>query len=109
MRVEPNENLMDSRNLSEASRECLRNVYSRMSGVLSRPDMYDDPVEEVEALEYVMQYLWGFPLDKNLHSYWFQMEGCTCPEMDNEDVVGTPYRVYNGSCKWHGGKSVCTH
>ena len=101
----PNEALMESRNLPEHVRKQLRDVYSLMSAYLNRPDLYENPVEQIEALEYVMQWLWGFPLDKNYHGYWNKIKGCSCPSGDSEMTFGTPYRRIRTSCKWHGDLS----
>ena len=60
--------------------------------------------EDWEDNEYVLQELWGFPLDPNFHMFW-EMEGCTCPNVDNRDTWGTPYHYYNYDCPIHGAKN----
>ena len=51
--------------------------------------------------EYSLQELWGFPKDPNYHKFW-EMAGCTCPKMDNEDAYPTGYYIRVGDCPLHG-------
>ena len=60
--------------------------------------------EEWEENEYCLQAAWGFPLDLNYHMFW-EMEGCTCPKMDNRDSWGTMYHYYDYDCPLHGAKN----
>lgn len=56
--------------------------------------------EEWVSNEYKLQDLWGFERNPNFHKFW-EMEGCTCPKLDNEDEY--PYRNFvNTSCPIHG-------
>lgn len=52
--------------------------------------------------EYDLQDLWGFALNSNYHMFW-NMKGCTCPKIDNEEAWGTGYYVYSKDCPIHGG------
>jgi hypothetical protein len=58
-------------------------------------------VELWEQNEYRLQELWGFPKDPNYHRFW-EMAGCTCPKMDNEDAYPTGYYTRSGNCPLHG-------
>jgi len=53
------------------------------------------------ANEYALQVLWGFRKNKHLHRD-FNLPHCTCPKMDNEDALGTPYRWVTERCVYHG-------
>lgn len=55
----------------------------------------------VEQLEYHQQYLWGFPLNSNMHR-WFEVPKCACPKQDNIDRMGTNYKIYDYNCPVHG-------
>lgn len=57
--------------------------------------------EQVENTEYALQKIWKFKLDKNFHRYWFRIPKCQCPKVDNEERVGTEYRIISESCKIH--------
>lgn len=54
-----------------------------------------------DELEYHQQELWGFPQDENYHRF-FDFPGCTCPKMDNEDRLGTAFKIYQDDCPIHG-------
>lgn len=100
----PNKNLMKTQRITKEYEQVLIDTYKQLTMVLERPDLYDNPVEYIEALEYTLQVLWGFAPNKNYHSYWYYIKGCICPKMDNKDLMGTDQRWYNGSCEWHGSK-----
>lgn len=67
----------------------------------------DDPVAlkalaKIEtALEFHQQGLWGFPRNENMH-HWWRVPKCRCPQMDNAERYGTPYRIISGACPVHG-------
>jgi len=57
--------------------------------------------EKIEQIEFSLQTEWGFPLNKNFHT-WYNVPKCTCPKMDNEDNRGTDYRIISEDCPVHG-------
>lgn len=59
-------------------------------------------IERVEEIEFELQDLWEFGKDRNYHKYWYRLNGCTCPKMDNEDRFGTDLRSHAPDCPWHG-------
>lgn len=65
-----------------------------------RTDKYD-AVQLIEDVEYTLQSLWGFPRDRDYHNHWIDISGCTCPKLDNSELMGAPYRVINQECPWH--------
>jgi len=54
----------------------------------------------LELIEYELQRNWNFPLNKNFHKFW-NIPGCSCPKMDNEDAFPTGYYVHSDSCLIH--------
>ena len=100
----PNERLISKLDLPDHIQQTLTDIYKQLTLVLNRPDMYTNPVEHIEALEYTLQVLWQFTPDRNRHSYWYKINGCTCPKMDNNDMIGTGYRKISEDCKWHNGE-----
>ena len=102
----PNEYLMDKLDLPDHVRQTLVDTYKQLTLVLIRPDMYDNPVEYVEGLEYTLQVLWKFIPDRNRHSYWNKLRGCTCPKIDNDVMIGNPYRVISGDCPFHANQEA---
>lgn len=58
------------------------------------------PVQMIEDIEFILQMLWGFPIDANFHSHWIDIAGCKCPRLDNMERIGYG-RVINEACYWH--------
>lgn len=58
--------------------------------------------ELVERHEYLLQVLWGFPRDASRHTYWLVNPRCSCPKMDNNELVGTGTWWYDAGCPYHG-------
>jgi len=56
-----------------------------------------------DTLESEQQKLWNFDVNSNFHMFW-TFPGCSCPVMDNQDRIGTPYKVTVQSCIIHGVK-----
>ena len=62
------------------------------------------PAEAVRPyadLENALQEAWGFGANGNYHRWW-ELPGCTCPKIDNLEVVGCDISYYNMECKAHG-------
>lgn len=88
--------------LNDKDIEELAQVYVAMNDVLCNPEKYDDPVAKVTELEYDMQERWTFPRDAKFHRYQMYLKGCTCPKMDNAELVGyTEDRYSVSDCPWH--------
>ena len=98
--------LAEARGISKEDRNLIDVIHEELYEICEDPqkvlDKGFDPVLEIEKREYELQGLWGFDKSKDHHTWWLKIKGCTCPEMDNQDHFGTPYRVYNGNCPWHG-------
>ena len=59
-------------------------------------------VKLLQSLEFDMQRVWKFDPNANMHSWWFKAPHCKCPFMDNQDMLGTKYRVHVKDCPLHG-------
>lgn len=55
----------------------------------------------VEDLEYRLQDAWGFPRNRDYHSWWYRVPHCNCPQLDNYDYYGTPFRIFVETCPVH--------
>ena len=55
-------------------------------------------VQEVEDIEYDLQFFWRWPLDHNMHSWWFRSPGCKCDYYPNALLEG---RGISKHCKLH--------
>lgn len=107
MLLVPNKDLMQSRNIVGEHRKLLEDAYAKLNPLISNPEYYGDPdhvVEQVEALEHTIQYLWGFPFDRTFHRYWKEISGCICPKLDNRDPLYHGLRITDTTCKFHGTK-----
>ena len=50
-----------------------------------------------------LQSAWGFPVDDNWHPS-HRLSKCSCgATMDNNERLGTPYKIYKSDCPLHGG------
>jgi len=61
--------------------------------------------QQIEPLEFKMQELFGFKIDRNYHRWWRDCPKCTCPGMDNQDAFGTDFRYYDSNCIIHGNQT----
>ena len=99
------------RNGKEGNIKELENVYIEMYKIFEKMDNTNNPIElyflnqEIEQIEFKMQELWGFPIDRNMHRYWHECPKCTCPLYDNHEARGTQIRYYDPNCLIHGDKT----
>lgn len=57
--------------------------------------------QEWTRLNFLQQKLWGFPEDANFHPS-HRLSKCSCgATMDNDERIGTPYRVVVSGCPIH--------
>lgn len=56
--------------------------------------------QEWTRLNFLQQKLWGFPEDANFHPS-HRLPHCLCASMDNDERLGTPYRVVVRGCPIH--------
>lgn len=103
-----NMKLAEAKGLDKDTIVAIETVHNRLTQILNRPTYYGEPeeiVKIVEGIEYTLQLLWGFPLDRNFHKWWNRIKDCKCPMMDNDDMFGSEYRIYNSDCPYHGAKN----
>jgi hypothetical protein len=63
-------------------------------------------LERLTDLEFTLQDAWGFDRDKNYHTYWLKLSGCTCPKMDNRELIGIDWKWVSEDCLYHGENST---
>lgn len=96
--------LIVEQNISEQEEIALSVIHHRMAEFLNNPDRVDPELAQgiVTGFEYVLQAVWKFPLDNSYHRYGNNLNGCTCPQLDNLERVGrTNTRLVNPECKFH--------
>ena len=59
-------------------------------------------VGTLETIEFAMQKRWKFPQDKDYHTWWFRAPHCSCPKMDNADILYFGRRIIMEKCPLHG-------
>jgi hypothetical protein len=72
-------------------------------------DYFNTPQEAVEVItvsEYTLQRLWRFPENSDFHTWWLRLAKHRCPVMDNEERIGTPYKVIVCSCPYYGNNKA---
>lgn len=75
-------------------------------GMMIKDDkiFFDKVNFEIEELEFRAQKYWGFKIDRNYHTWWLNVPGCSCPYFDNMDRTGTDQRIINQRCVIHGNR-----
>jgi len=57
-----------------------------------------------EQIQFELQDAWGFPRNAHWHPS-HRLSLCSCPKIDNADMLGTPYSVRVNTCKLHNALS----
>lgn len=97
-----NEALADKQGLSDEEREALDGTYEALLYAFEHPEEFEDIERTVRDFEFQLQKLWKFPQDPKFHRYQQHIRGCTCPVMDNLELVGYDEHRYRISdCPWH--------
>lgn len=104
MRNYVNLQLARERGISEADLEKLNILHEELEEIVDDPELHDNPKERIEAIEYQLQRLWKFPEDRDFHTHWSRLKGCTCDSrsMDNMELRGAGVRAIEPHCPWHG-------
>jgi hypothetical protein len=103
--VHYNVEFADKQGISAVDRQRLDQKYEELFSVLNNPENWNAPVAQVKKIEYDLQYLWKLPQDPKWHRYQIDIKGCTCPRMDNAELVGfSDDRYIRSDCPWHWPK-----
>lgn len=97
-----NEKLADEQGLSAEERVALDGTYEALEYAFQNPEVFDSVENVVRELEFNLQALWKFPQNPKFHRYQQHIKGCTCPVMDNRELVGyDEHRYRMSNCPWH--------
>ena len=58
-------------------------------------------VPVIEKLEFEMQKVWKFKVDRNYHTWWYQVPHCNCPKGGNFLLFGKSKRLISTDCPVH--------
>lgn len=86
--------------MTEQEQDAVRALHSVLAQTKAHPELHADPVQLIEDIEFTLQGLWKFERNKDFHTHWIEIKGCTCPKFDNRDHWGTG-RIVISDCKWH--------
>lgn len=102
-----NQSLVKQQKVSEDNQLKLCEYYDLLDDTILKANKSDDikfikiQASMVEAIEFELQRLWNFDIDKKYHRYWLDFEVCKCPRMDNLERLGYG-RIINQKCPLHG-------
>lgn len=102
-----NERLIVQQGLSQDQVEAIKQLHvERMmvEDVMGEPSTTKEQLQTLfktwTSLQFDLQEGWGFPQDANYHpSHW--LPRCTCAKIDNNERLGTPYKVVTKGCPIH--------
>lgn len=100
------------KNGKEHNLEKLKNTYINLFKTIEKMEQTDNCIilfnlnKYVTELEFELQRLWGFPENINYHRYWFLLPKCTCPKIDNNELIGSILKYYNNDCIIHGEETL---
>lgn len=102
------ENLIIKQNLSDEEIEAIKIVHQARFGKIELMQTLDPTDkkalhvlrDEITELDFQLQELWKFGRNLNFHRF-FDLPHCRCPKMDNQDSLGTDYRVIAFDCPLH--------
>lgn len=81
-------------------------VHRLLMHILQEPSGYSikvtkDTPQIVEQLEFILQDILGYERNADFHKYWPNIDGCTCPKLDNLEQLGYG-RIISEDCPFHG-------
>jgi hypothetical protein len=103
-----NQKLLIKQNVTDEQQDRLYVLYAELVDLFDRARDVDSDeqaktlVLELQDLEFKLQENWNFSRDVNFHSYWFKIPGCSCPKLDNAEMIGIDRRIVNHDCRFHG-------
>jgi hypothetical protein len=106
-----NQALVKKQGLTSEDTDLLKEIYKTMFALFDHMSSLD-PTKDIDELqkcvisleltEFYLQRTWKFSEDRNFHTWWYKAPHCSCGLLDNQDRVGTSYRVIDGGCPLHG-------
>ena len=66
-----------------------------------QPNQLQELVQELEDIEYDLQFFWHLPMDFNYHTFWSKVEGCTCV---HSLIPRAETRIISKNCELHNSE-----
>ena len=108
--------LIDKQELTEAEVEYIKHLHGIREELFKNMEplnpenpeeleMLRHGAEELRDIEFALQRAWKFEENSEYHSWWFRIPHCTCPKLDNEEMVGVRGWWYSSICPIHSPDS----
>jgi len=103
-----NPNLIKKQGVDKEGVKLIKTIHVMLLTIFDEIEKEDDPdklhvfADVINELDFKLQEAWGFERDANYHTWWYRAPKCTCPTMDNQERVGTPYSIVSEDCPLHG-------
>ena len=113
--TELNLKLIQSNDLTKQQIDNILEIHKERMELFSRQSEFDNRIklnrfnDLVEKMEFALQEEWGFKLDKNYHTWWFQVPNCSCSHHINISTFGKPERFVNDCCPIHRDVKITDH
>lgn len=105
-KIKLNKQLLKRQGISKETEQAIIRLHRKMDKLkdLSIGKIASIPVyvKDVQNLEFKMQEQWKFDQNSAFHTHWFYDPKCTCPVMDNQDMLGIQACVISKNCPLHG-------
>ena len=113
MKIFLNKRLIEKQGLKDSDVKKLHNLHAMMQALFTLMKSTDPKTQNselrecvglIELIEYKMQEVWKFDLNRDYHTWWVKAPHCTCPKMDNADPIYFGRRIIRGDCPLHGNE-----
>ena len=104
-----NEQLLKKKKIKGRKLDNLQSLYITIYNIEKKMKALDPETDGKELrrllkdwrkVEYQLQEAWGFKKNKNYHCD-YRLPHCTCPKIDNDDALGTKFRIVTQGCVYH--------
>lgn len=106
-----NNRLLKQQGLTDWDAVKIENLHTMLQSLFADMEYYYNPDDNafelkecskiITAIENLMQSAWKFPVHEDFHTHWYRAPHCTCPVLDNDDVMGLPYHIITLDCPLH--------
>lgn len=108
------EDLIESQKVTEDQFQQMIPIYQEIDNILLEmgnlsvrfsSDRLNELYQDWLSLQFKLQKLWNFPENANYFRD-YDLPHCTCPKFDNDERLGTPYRIISSDCVYYHGKKA---
>lgn len=113
--IELNLELIQSNDLTKQQIENILELHRERMELFYSQSEFDNRIklnifnDLVEKIEFALQKEWGFDINRDYHTWWFQVPNCTCSKHINMATFGKPERFVNDCCPIHRDVKITDH